>query len=194
MGDPIAALLRSCCVRLPQELGTGCFVTEQLIVTCAHNIPEGKAIGDNIEIYKGGRLFSSTIKVLCRDYFADYCILELIDGSSDHYILLDDLSLTTNEPLYGDGFPVMTAEQGYGNFQHADGFSAKYESAPVFEGYDYPLYKMKAGQIKGGFSGAPVIRMNNGRCIGIVISTRNDSHPAGGHVISASLLLEQLRQ
>lgn len=191
-GDPIRSLLESSCVKIRDKDrgGTGCFVSPQLLITCAHVIPPHKRPGDRIEIVPDHTPspFEAEILTIERHQDEDFCILRSLTYQSSHFLVLDN-DVLPGDLLVGYGYPVYDGEV------RADGFLAEYEaitrmSDPVR--FPHGFHKVKNTHIQHGTSGSPMVNLRTGLCIGIITESRDSASERGGWLIPASLLIEKL--
>jgi hypothetical protein len=189
MPSPLQQQLDQATVKIAYKMGTGCFVSPGIGITCAHVIPDNLIVGSvfKAELYNGERI-DCELLFLHRDDDIDLCVFRMVQYRASCYIVLGD-ECAPGDEIFGHGYPVLD------NTQRADGFDGRYESH-LYAGdrvaYPFGLHKIRGTQILGGFSGSASVNIRTGRFIGIVTQTRGDRQALGGYLIPASLILDKL--
>ncbi|MBK6784807.1 MAG: hypothetical protein IPG79_14350 [Saprospiraceae bacterium] len=96
-----------------------------------------------------------------------------------------------NYLILGKEFSVGDKVLSFGFSQdnyNGDIFTAEIEGFSKAEDY---LIKFKGGQVKKGFSGAPLLNQNSGFICGVVNETRNQSFDLGGYAIPTQLIFDK---
>lgn len=174
--------LQRCSVKISQankntHEGTGFFVAPHLILTCAHVIQNAQKNNAALKINGQEQEADARIYNITDSIYPDLALLET-DIENHPCVYLHDV-IRLKDSLYIYGYPD----------QQPNGDSATLE----YEGSSHnPLkYKLKAGQIRPGFSGSPVLNLNTGLVCAIVKSTRNSESDLGGRAIPVSVILQQ---
>jgi tetratricopeptide (TPR) repeat protein len=173
--------------------GTGFFVAPGRVVTCGHVV---HGTSDLYVVWEDERAtVTDAPTVPPRDEVGDPATYPLPDLAllSIDTAALDAahpcVRLSTDEPatgrdadeLYAAGFALEHAELSL------TGAMTKYES-PIEEGA-IEFYKLKEGQIRPGYSGAPLLNLRTSGVSGVIESTRDRSSAAGSFAVSVSTLL-----
>lgn len=183
-------LLNSCTVKIlsssKQLQGTGFFIAEGLILTCAHVVRDFKD-SDEIDIsWRSGNppTFKAQIReIICRDNrqlnddpSQDIAILNLIEDFS-HPCVEFDLSI-----------PQLNTELlVYGHSAQVDGETTfKYEGRGFKK--DALLHTLKDGQAVGGMSGSPLFNRSTEKICGFLAISRNPNDNLGARAIPASTI------
>lgn len=161
-----------------QGWGTGFFVTPKLVVTCGHLFNDDQH--DNAYIEYDGRKYAVKIN---KSLQSDLALLEVMESPARIVCALLDQcnskispALKTHDNLYTFGYSDY-AEQGE---------AATY----IYEGPSEKFLKFKAGQVRPGFSGAPILNERTGRVCGLIKFTRDLSSDLGGGGIPLTQLYE----
>lgn len=176
--------LQKCTVRLRlgSEQGTGFFVAPGLILTCAHVV--AGAGSRSIEVFwkDENQNYTAIVEQLREDWTLDLALLRLESEVSNHpYVDFEQASLQTDDDLYIFGYPE--------DYSDGDSASFKYEGES-FKG-DVLWHKLKAGQIKEGCSGSPLMNLRTGGVCGIVNISRSTTSDLGGRAVSTREILWQ---
>jgi len=177
--DPIITLLRErCCVNVRGQCpGAGFFVSTQLVITCAHVVGH-VPLRSFVELRQGTKRIRAKLVELLEHENDDLALLEVPRKHAGVPIPLGDVPWM-DEPLVAVGFPDS------GEDQALDSLSAKYEEqTDIADGRPNVgprfLYKFKAAHVVSGFSGGPLVSLEQMRAIGVVSHTRSQSEAIGG--------------
>lgn len=175
--------LQHCTVKISLEKketheGTGFFVAPNLILTCAHVVKDAYESELTLTVNWLGQ---EENKVKIYKYTnADYpdIVLLHVNFNNDIYLGLQD-TIQLKDNLYTYGYPD----------QKPNGDSATLE----YEGSSHKplLYKLKAGQIRTGFSGSPVLNLKTGFICAMIESTRGNNNDLGGRAIPVSVIVKE---
>ncbi len=172
-------LVRRCTVRVvtSTESGTGFFIAPGLIVTCAHVIEGINQRQKPVEISWGTQAYTAHIWRATAPSQSDLALLRVdILGHPCAYL---QGSMEIREPLYAYGYPD--------DYPTGDSATIEYEG-PTSDG---ELLKLKAGQFRPGFSGAPLLNQRTGCVCGIVQTTRDRSTDLGGRAVPIDIILRE---
>ncbi|MEV0615085.1 trypsin-like peptidase domain-containing protein [Nonomuraea sp. NPDC050404] len=190
------ALLRAATVALETSapggpmLGTGFFVADGIVATCAH-VAASRA--DALPATVSARLVAEGRDLLLRldpglwfrdpDTGLDLALLTVVDegGSSPASVLLSDRAEIGDE-LWTYG--------------HPDGaFRAGQPATFVYEGAsrrsqtdDFPLPRLRGTPVGGGFSGSAVVNRRTGAVCGMLVTS---DQAGSAHLISASAIVDR---
>jgi hypothetical protein len=188
--DTLSALivhLRECVVAITQEdsKGTGFFVAENTIVTCAHVLESETS---PVQVQWRGQSKDATNVRRAAPGEPDLAILSIADEPSrwDHPCVLLGDKMDLNDPLYTFGHPDGDYREG--------GDSATFE----FEGVSYEepstrqveLYKFSRGEVAPGLSGSPLLNQSTGKVCAVVRTTRQRESLLGGRAVPIHYLRE----
>lgn len=181
----IDELLQQCTVKITLSTesgwGTGFFVAPGLILTCAH-VMKALNLGASAQIswqqQKG---------------FAEAVVIE----HSFEY----DLALLQFSPLQNTNLPCVYLDSefqptdNFYTYGYPDTFPDGASVTSQCEGNAYekgvPLILFKAGLIRPGFSGSPLLNLRTRKVCGIVKFTRDRSIDLGGGAIPTKVILEK---
>jgi len=195
--------LRDCTVRIDidgRQSGTGFFVSDKTIVTCAHVVlahsgeVEDRATS-SVTVVQGERRIAAKVDVAYPAQpannghygYPDIAFLQieaqLPDGFSPRTAALDSAT-----PARGDILSV---------FGHPDFFpNGDSSSLLAFEGItngsssrDGLLFKVNGAQVRPGISGAPVLNQRTGRVCAMMKQTRDKASDLGGLAVPAQSIL-----
>src|SRR5260370_22456175 len=179
MEQQLYELLRQCTMRIsvPGKVGhgTGCFVAPSLILTCAHVVKAAQLNNDAVEIYWNGQPYPACITKFVSD--ADLALLQ-IDLTGHPCVLLSKEAMPFDH-LYGYGYPD--------NYPGGDPATFILEGKAGNQGGQL---KFKAGQVRPGLSGAPILNVRTGFVCGIVQLTRDRASDLGVRAISAATVFQ----
>jgi len=185
MGDPLVAILRSCCVMLNR--GTGVFVARNHVLTCAHVIGDARTTVWEGEV-ESAQGFTCRGRLTHCYHDNDLALIQT-ERESEATIMLGcaEEELVDQERLLVLGYP--SYEQG------------KRELGSIFVEFDglanaggIPRLQFKGNNVVGGFSGSPVLNLHTGRVVGLVMETRGKNTPLGGWSVPAETIAERLKE
>ncbi|ACK73625.1 Trypsin-like protein serine protease typically periplasmic contain C-terminal PDZ domain-like protein [Gloeothece citriformis PCC 7424] len=164
--------LKECTVRIhwngnKGHEGTGFFVSPRLILTCHHVIKSAK--NSPVNIFWNDKPYTAEIKQVYPQI--DLAILEIDSLDKFPQVQLDE-SVKIGDNLYTFGYPD--------NYPSGDRATFQCEG---MTGDERPLIKFKAGQVRPGFSGSPLLNLATGKVCGIIIKTRDRNTDLGGRAI-----------
>lgn len=163
--------------------GTGFFVAPGLILTCAHVVKAASA--NSVTVFYPGQnqsylaIFESLPEA---NEQADLVLLKLQDAIPSHPCVYLDAVIALNDRLYSYGYPDDFSEGAFTTF----------ESEALTGGNSF--IKFKAGQVRPGMSGSPLLNQSTGKVCGIVKFTRDRSIDLGGGAIPTRVIMEQFPQ
>lgn len=173
--------LRECTVKVESmgRIGTGFWITETSLLTCAHTLGTEEDSSTPITIHWHNQKWSGAI----------------VRKSSDIDVAL--LTLTENErpPFHVCAF--LYAAIDLGDQLYSYGYTETYDNGepitPVYEGSSKSphVLKLKNAQIPPGFSGAPLLNLETGAICGIIAKTRDRFSDLGGRAIPISTILSE---
>jgi tetratricopeptide (TPR) repeat protein len=198
--NPLLSLLRRCVLQVHagDEFGTGFFVAPGEVLTCAHVV---HSAGKITVTWEGGSSAATVVAALpaievgdpaAAFYpFPDVALLRLANPPGGHPCV----RLETAEPVAGRQ-PDLLRLDGFTKGERAPD---EVVQSPVGLEYEGPLdepggriFKLKGGQVIGGFSGGPLLNLSTGRVCALVDSTRNERSDLGGFGVPVAGFLEQL--
>jgi hypothetical protein len=183
------SFLQECTVRLnaASTCGTGFFVGQQFILTCAHVIESAQNQGKDISVIWKDNEYSAQIIKYERDL--DVAILKIIGTSHETItpphpcVRLDKTEPKLHENLYIFGYPR-------NDYARGDSITLSYEG--LSNGRNKSRFlKLKGGQVERGFSGAPILN-SRGRVCGIIRLSRDLSSDLGGRGVPMQDILLSL--
>jgi CHASE2 domain-containing sensor protein len=179
-------LLEKCTVKLTVAnkagWGTGFFVAPGKILTCAHVVKDAGSQALKV-FWQTQEPVEATVYGLFPDPF-DLALLELKHPIAHHpCVYLDRVSKTetaiqSGDELYTYGYPD--------DFPNGAPVTASCEG---LTGDQPSIIKFKAGQIRPGLSGSPLLNRRTHKVCGIVKFTRDRSDDLGGGAIPAQPIL-----
>lgn len=178
MGNGIleSEMLPGCSARIDiggVPCGTGFFVTAKDLVTCKHVIDNATEI--EISDRFGNRYPVSEAPVVGDNFDLAWIKLETADTKVP--VALLGTTADTGGKLYSFGYPEDNA--GEPTTFEIEGLTG---DVP-------PRIKFKAGQVKPGMSGSPLLNMRTGAVCAVLISTRGRQSSLGGYGIPVSTML-----
>ena len=181
MTEPLLELFARCVVRVDVDgafRGTGFLVAPGEVLTCAHVVHGGGAVtvGD-------GWAAEPTTPLLAPDDPAarfypqpDAVLLRVPDAPPGHpCVRLEDAAPAPEDALQLSAFTQGEYVRGA---VVRSGASLHLEA--LFELDGCPLYKLREGQVVGGYSGGPLLNRSTGGVCALVDSTRAEKAPLGG--------------
>lgn len=198
--NPLAAALRRCVVRLEEHgtvLGTGFFIASGEVLTCAHVVhghDEVTAVWAGATYVVIERLAVPPLAVgdPAASFYPlpDVALLRLAVPPEDHPCVGLDLA----EPASGRA-PDLLRLDGFTVGEHSPaavvmtGATVEYEG-PLDE-HGSRLFKLKGGQVLGGFSGAPLLNTRTGAVCAVVESSRGQHGALGGFAVPLGDFLDR---
>jgi hypothetical protein len=189
--DKLVQILRDCTVRVTLDgksvLGTGFFVSPGLILTCAHVMDALLSSKEmSTKIFWRNREYQAQVVQLLPKPYPDIALLG-IESLMEHQCVFLNTGMNVGDEVYTYGFTD----------EYPDGDSAQltYEGPTILnEGQDQNniMFKLKSGQVRPGFSGAPLLNLRTGCVCGIIKSTRDREIDLGGRAIPVSTVLAKL--
>lgn len=190
----LRSLLADCTVRITtaSDSGTGVFVGDGLVLTCAHVVKEARLAGDVPMVrWQDAEETAEYVAVLPEPSprfgnsypYPDLALLRV--PFRGHPCAL----LGTDEPMDGDrayswGYPL-----AYEHGDPVDGLA--YEG---LTGGVEPFLKLSGAQVTGGMSGAPVLNLRSGAVDAIIKRTRGEDAALGARGIPAATIFGRLPQ
>jgi hypothetical protein len=176
-------LLKQCTVRLSVigagGHGTGFFVAPGLILTCAHVVKGAQS--QQINVWWQNKNYTAVIESLPEDTEkVDLALLRLTLPDLNHPCLQLDKSVQLRDSLYSFGYTD----------EYSNGDPATFECEGL-NGDEPPLLKFKAGQVRPGLSGSPLLNERTGKVCGIVKRSRDRSSDLGGRAVPTKVIFEQ---
>ena len=186
MIQTLDSLLRSCTVKLNtlsnNNFGSGFFITPNLVITCAHVIKDVELSSVQALSFEQDIYFKFT-KKYSFDQF-DLVLLQVDGNILDFPCVLIGDEFLPGDPLYIYGYTD--------DFPKGSSVTSLCEGLAIYD--DIPLIKFKAGQIRPGLSGSPLLNQRTGKVCGIVKFTRDRSIDLGGGAISATVCFSQFNK
>jgi hypothetical protein len=190
----LRSLLADCTVRIsvPGDAGTGFFVAEGLVLTCAHVVKNGRINGDAPTVrWQAAEETAEYVAVLpepSRQHegpypYPDLALLRVPFRGHPCAYLSADVPMA-GDPAYSWGYPV-----GYEQGDPVAGL--EYEGVT---GGDEPFLKLSDAQVTPGMSGAPLLNLRSGAIDGIIKLTRDAVVPVGARGIPVGTIFARLPQ
>ncbi|WP_080054423.1 S1 family peptidase [Spirosoma aerolatum] len=178
--NELTAILKEYTVRIETKTsgGTGFFIAPNMIITCLH------VIDIPYEVYWKDRKINTTIAVSTEKYI-DLCILKVEEDIYNTCVMIGSLN-SIGDTLYSYGYPE--------DYRTGDSLSVEYEGYSSTGYKNYQLIKLKRGQIKPGFSGAPLLNLRTGLVCGMIKTTRNKAIDLGGRAICLNEIQENVNE
>lgn len=187
-------LLRQCMVRVavpdgPKKAqGTGFFVAPGLILTCAHVVEDAQKQNARIDItwWTGQkaieeRTMAAQLKEFRAAPYPDIALLQV--EATDHPCVFLGEAAEPFDKLYGYGCPE--------DYFNGDAVTLECEG---WANEPRSLLKLKQGQLKSGFSGAPLLNVRTGQVCGLVKLSRDQESDLGGRAIPTKTALQEFPQ
>lgn len=183
--------LQKCTVRLriSGEQGTGFFVSPGLILTCSHVVAFAGSSPIHVFWKAENQNYTAKVEKILEDSKLDLALLKLETEVPNHpCVYFDQTVPQTDDPLFIFGYP----KDCYEDYSDGDSATFKYEGES-FKG-TVLWHKLKAGQIKEGFSGSPLLNLRTGGVCGIVNISRSTTSDLGGRAVSTTVILSHFPQ
>ncbi|HET9766419.1 MAG TPA: trypsin-like peptidase domain-containing protein, partial [Thermoanaerobaculia bacterium] len=181
MDPELEGLVQSCCARLklPASSGTAFFVAPQLAVTARH-VVEGAGEGPAAPYlsWNGRDLPVEVVRASTR---IDAALLRVRPGRSqalDHPCVFLEPSARVGDGCYAFGFSDLVSS--------GEPLTVEVEGSTA----DGDL-KLKQGQVRPGFSGAPLFNQRTAAVCGLLRSSRGRESDLGGRAVTAAALLAE---
>jgi hypothetical protein len=179
MGSSLYELLHLCTVRISvpgrSGHGTGFFVAPGRILTCAHVVKAAQPNSDMVEAFWDGQSHPARIMQLV--LHADLALLQ-VDQKDPPCVLLSQEDMPFDH-LYSYGYPDDRPGGDPATFT-LEGKAGNQEGQ----------LKFKAGQVRPGLSGAPILNVRTCRVCGVIQRTRDRASDLGGRAISATTVFQ----
>lgn len=179
----IESILNESTVRIifQNGVGTGFWVGQSTIMTCAHVIKEAYINKGVITAFWNDVRFSLRVAEILDD--VDLSLLEVSEENfnSDHHCVFLDEHFAVGDQVYGYGYSR--------DYESGESFTAEVEGIS-----ETPyLIKLKNSHIVPGFSGAPLLNMRTGGVCGIIRKTRDRSFDLGGRATPTVIAYSSFR-
>jgi hypothetical protein len=171
----LAALLRDCVVTVDGELhGTGWYIAPSVVITSSH------VVGDASVVRINGAAHQRSA-IIAYDLDTDVTLIDCSARVSRWIPLAEHWSPGGRYLLRGNP-----------KRDHTE------DALVTLEGNRYSLgrseLKVADGQVKAGYSGSPVVSLDNGQAIGMVRSSRDVKNDLGGYVTPSSTIRKALER
>lgn len=179
INENITEKLDNLTVRILEFHQTGFFISQSIIVTCAHgNKLKKLEIGDQVNCLLNDLEFIGNIDYI--NYEKDVIFISYINSY--------------NVKLLGFSSDMKIPDEFY-SFGYTKNYSKGEPCTVIYEGLSREpfLIKLKDGAIAPGMSGAPLLLLRTGKIVGMIKSSRtinNKSLPTGGRAIPISLIMD----
>lgn len=185
-------LLEQCTVKLKipdkKGWGTGFFVAPGKILTCAHVVKDAGGNPVQVDWANQPATLEATVTGVFSDPY-DLALLELKEPISGHpCVYLDNAAKT--------GRAIQSGDELY-TYGYPDDFSNGAPVTVLCEGVtgDQPsVIKFKAGQVRPGLSGSPLLNRRTQKVCGIVKFTRDRSDDLGGGAIPVAAIFAKFNE
>ena len=167
-----------------RSLATGFFVTDRLILTCAHLLPSDANPGQQVDAVVGEAAHKGHITRIFRDLpeYPDLLGVELAEphhGQGWAYLLPGAMA---GDEVYAYGFPE-------GKYRDGDSFYGRLEGLSEI-GTGRELLKFKETKVGPGVSGSPLLNLRTGGVCGMIQKERITAD--GGRALPAEAILRLL--
>lgn len=195
--DPLLELLADCVVPIERDgrfEGTGFWVAPGELLTCAHVVHGGKPI--TVQVGSQSLPAEPASPLLAPDDPAakfypqpDVALLRVTDAPAGHPCVLLDPTIPTVGPdllqlaawTIGENAPGRVARSGA---------TLHLETSFLQDGVE--LFKLREGQVVGGFSGGPLLNRRTGGVCALVDSSRSVKTDLGGFGVPVALIEKHL--
>jgi hypothetical protein len=162
--------------------GTGFFVANGLILTCAHVVKDTENIPIKVCWQDQEDFAEAVIDFYLPDPY-DLALLRFTPPISDLPCVYLEESVQPEDKLYCYGYTD--------NFPQGESVTFECEG---FTGDNPSLLKFKDGQTRPGLSGSPLLNLRTGKVCGMVKFTRDRSSNLGGGGVDISIIFSVLRE
>jgi len=179
--DQLIEILKECTVRLKttNESGTGFFIAPGTILTCAHVVKEA----ETLNVFWKDILYKGKVQSHLKSPLLDLATIGFVDSSpQNHPCVYTDKETTLSDDLYSYGY---TDE-----YPNGDSVTFQFEGSYRDEFYQN-LLKLKAGHVRPGLSGAPLLNLKTKAVCGIIKRTRDRSSDLGARAIPIETFFSQ---
>lgn len=176
-------LIQNCCARVEVAgtSGTAFFVGSNLLVTARHVVAGALQPGGVRLIWQGNLIPAEVIKSSERIDSALLRIRGQVGLPLDHPCILMAPEVQVGDPCYAFGFSDLVST--------GEPLTVEVEGTTP----DGDL-KIKHGQIRPGFSGAPLLNRRTGAVCGLIRSTRGRESDLGGRAVTAASILGEFQE
>jgi hypothetical protein len=180
MTTSLRQLLADCTAASYQadKKGTAFFVAPGIALTAAHNISGGSR---SVQLQYRQRLIPARIGWRDPHSTLDVALLEIAERNHPCVLMYPGYAL--DDLLYTFGYPD----------DYPGGDSATVRCEGHSSG-DQASIKLKAGQIRPGMSGAPLLNLRTGAVVGCIVRSRNRSSDLGGRGVSVESIFDAFPQ
>lgn len=184
IAQSLVELVQQCTVRLSvtgaQGHGTGFFVAPKTILTCAHVVKGANS--KPINVWWQNQSFTAVLASLPEDTEkVDLALLKLSVSIPTHFYLSLDQAVELGDRFYSFGYTDEYSNGDPSTFEH-EGFTG--DNPPL-------LIKFKAGQVRPGLSGSPLLNLRTGKICGIVKRSRDRSTDLGGRAVPTKVIFSE---
>lgn len=179
--EGLQQLLRESTVKIlsaeREFIGSGFFISSNKLLTALHNLQGQTEV--IIEYPSTQNSFTVSVNQK-REYNYDFAIVEV------------DFTIPIQASYIGSDFSYKNNFRVYGysaSNESGDSITVDFEGMAIQDKSSVKKYKVKSGQIDKGISGAPVLCVESGQVVGIVVETRERNKSAGGYFISIADIL-----
>lgn len=179
MKQPLYELLRCCTARVTvlgkPGHGTGFFVAPKLLLTCAHVVRTAQSPSNEVQVFWNQHSYAARIAKI--EFDADLALLDM--DLAGHPCVFFTNEVLPFDSLYSYGYPDTNPA--------GDPATFLLEGKAGDQG---ERLKFKAGQVRPGQSGAPLLNINLGYVCGIVQLTRGRASDLGGRAIPTTTIFQ----
>jgi Trypsin-like peptidase domain/TIR domain len=180
----LSTLLHNCTVRLStagkKGYGTGFFVAQSMILTCAHVVQYAQQGNALVEVYWNNQAYTAQITRYLPDL--DLALLQvplpLPPPLTNHPCVFLNKEVGPFHQLYSYGYPDL----------NPFGEPSTFDSVG-WTGDQPPQLKFKEGQVRPGQSGSPLLNWQIGAVCGLVQVTLDRNNSLGGKAILTETVL-----
>ena len=178
-------LVRQCVVRIlvPNDWGTGFFVGEGAILTCAH-VVNAVEVGDTVKFVWQDQEHDATIAQKIPATQADVALLRFVPFSSNLPCVCLGETANVRQQVYTYGFPNDFQAGGFPATGQLDGQGQDIDGAEILA--------FSPMRVKPGRSGSPLLNLDTGYVCGIIKLTQGQQGNFGGGAVPTSEILKAL--